>query len=92
MGHVLPAWVFGFRAVAPFLVLGEMMSLNRVFWALGLLVLSLVVVGLLPFFGNKFLLIQKKKNFKSDIITYEVKNSLSRIVVVFMDSAVAMSQ
>ena len=66
MGHVLLAWVFGFRAVAPFLVLGEMLSLYRVFWALGLLVLSLVVVvGLLPFLEiNSYLSKKKKKNKK----------------------------
>ena len=51
VGHVLLPWVWCllFWADAPFLVLGEVLSVFRVLGALELLVLSFDIVGLLPF-------------------------------------------
>ena len=57
----LGIWCLLFRVVAPFLVLGEVLSVFRVSWGLGAPCIVIGCCWAIALFGNKFLLIQKKK-------------------------------
>ena len=57
----LGIWCLLFQVVAPFLVLGEVLSVFQVSWGLGAPCIVIGCCWAIALFGNKFLLIQKKK-------------------------------